>query len=201
MDIGAGNGKVAKLVALSAQKYVAFEQDLTSAAALKELGIVVYSEKFPSARHFAETFDLVVASHSMPLEKADELNKFLKHAWDAVIEGGALITIAFFRDTYSPILTYTNSKKIHDSRYDTLLSSLHRLGNTHIFAVTSNIKTNFVSDIEQIFKPFLFYEHENAGVKGGNRMRKMIWKRFWAGSCFVVPTLHTVTITERQNFI
>jgi predicted RNA methylase len=62
LDIGAGTGSVAVPVASRIPRYLAVEQDPTSARALRNRGLSVLEATFPQP--IAERFDMVVCSQT-----------------------------------------------------------------------------------------------------------------------------------------
>lgn len=92
LDIGAGDGVLAKKLAGEVSQYLAIESNSNYVQKLENLGLEVVNSTFPIT--VDRKFDMVLASHSIPED--EKLHKpFLKNAWDLVNSTGVLLIVTF----------------------------------------------------------------------------------------------------------
>jgi len=106
LDIGAGNGVLARRLRDTYSEYLAIEEKDVFVKQLQEHSIPVLHARFPI--ELSSMYDMILCSHSFP-ESIEEYTPFIETAWKGVAAGGTLLAISFkgsdglekkLRDTY-----------------------------------------------------------------------------------------------------
>lgn len=95
LDIGAGEGTFASMIAAQVRRYVAVEKRPQNAKMLRELGLQVIEQNFPTP--IEGTFDIVLASHSIPTDKM-RLEDFVDHMVAAATDQGTVCIVTHKRE-------------------------------------------------------------------------------------------------------
>jgi SAM-dependent methyltransferase len=199
LDIGAGRGPVAVPVAAAASRYLAVEQDRTSAAALRAAGLDVVEATFPVA--LDETFDLVVSSHSIPEGDVVLYEPFLAGAWKLVASGGMLLIITFKGSNESPIRALSSELLGGtlglDDRYVTMLRILREYGEVEITKIRSHVETDDFASFAELWGSWFWRTGEQrASVEP--MLRAAADARFKDAGRYRVPEEHLVVATVKR---
>ena len=138
LDIGAGGGELAILLASLVERYCAIEQKRSYAASLRRAGLRVIESSFPVA--IEAQFDLVLVSHALPWHSA-EYEPFLQKAWGCVASGGILLGITYdgMQSEWRNFLIACGLSRTASnvSRIEKLSAHLSTLGPTKVDTVTT----------------------------------------------------------------
>ncbi len=141
LDIGAGEGTFASMVASQVPHYLAVEKRKGNADGLRDRGIEVIEQDFPLT--LPQKFDMVLASHSMPSNKK-EAGSFVENLIAATREDGTTCVITYKREKddwdrfMNEVMGENWDKKDYDT-YETLLDVFRHHGNVTVEKVDTNI--------------------------------------------------------------
>ena len=92
LDIGAGEGTFASMIAPQVSRYVAAEKRKKNANTLRDRGLEVIEKDFPFETD--EKFDMVLASHSIPNDKVG-FESFIEDLAKSATANGVVCVITF----------------------------------------------------------------------------------------------------------
>lgn len=153
LDIGAGDGVLAKKLAQRVPKYLAIEQDKRRVDTLKNLDLNVIHSIFP--QHIPEKFDMVLASHSTP-ESEKLIGSFLRNAWEHLNDGGILLIITFkgergeLHNLRKEWVKDEYSKDADEILYHTLLGTLNTYGTVQVHRAVSYFSSDNIDEITKL---------------------------------------------------
>lgn len=190
LDIGAGSGNLALPLARRVATYLAIESDPARAARLAGIGLNVMCARFPTP--IDRTFDLVLASHSIP-EHLDAYVPFLEAAWSLVAPGG-LFLIVTFKGAAGTIAMLRNEllgeRHTHSSEFDCMTQRLSQWGQLSIEAINSYAETADPDDIVAYFASWITGEAA-ARQAIAAEFRRIVEARFCVRpGLYVFPTEH-----------
>jgi SAM-dependent methyltransferase len=138
LDIGAGNGVLAKQLAAAVGTYTAVEHSQENIDALQSLKLSVIADSFPT--YVKDRYDVVLISHAVP-EAAEHLRAFVSTAWHAVAPGGALLIVTF-KGSHGQDVAFINTWRGTDGPadpqlYRALLDTLQQYGEPKRWTATS----------------------------------------------------------------
>lgn len=144
LDIGAGDGYLAKRLAPKVRRYLAMETKSERVAELRRASLSVVEGQFPNIP-VTETFDIVLSSHSLP-EGADDYKPFLEIAWQLVAPGGELVIVTF-KGAHDELWQLTRKLRpgwVDDDqpKYEEMMAILGKWGKPSITSVTSYSATS-----------------------------------------------------------
>ncbi len=102
LDIGAGNGDLAKRISGAVSEYVAVEKNHSNVEVLTRAGVQVHESTWPAQLPLVENdvkshmYDMVLLSHVLSYEK-DEWKNLLHNAWWHVRPNGGVMTLVTYR--------------------------------------------------------------------------------------------------------
>ena len=137
LDIGAGDGVLAKKLNTIVEKYLGIEKNAEWKENLKGLNIT--QGEFPCKIN--GEFDMVLSSHSIPEEKS-LYKAFLEQAWSLVKDGGVLVIVTFKggvlpngrvhdKELSDELLQILNT--FGEIKTKKAISALHGVSHEHIF--------------------------------------------------------------------
>jgi SAM-dependent methyltransferase len=94
LDIGAGNGDLALPLSRLVDSYLAIEPNVSHAAKLRLMNLLVFQVSFPWKTMSTMSFDMVLASHVIPWD-VQESYAFFCTAWQSVNPNGRFIMITY----------------------------------------------------------------------------------------------------------
>lgn len=151
LDIGAGNGSLAIPVAALVKRYVAIEPNHKYASRLRDAGLPVVEEPYPTP--MPDTYDLVIMSHVISYEAANH-QELLSAAWHDVAPGGHLLAVTHRGDQpddWSNLLNaigWTNPTPYRDI-YQEILTLLTSRGTVSVREVVTTLDTDNLEDMLQ----------------------------------------------------
>jgi cyclopropane fatty-acyl-phospholipid synthase-like methyltransferase len=193
LDIGAGNGAVARQIAISVKRYLAVEEDQARAQNLRRAGLDVIHARFPV--EIDQRFDMVVSSHSIPEFDFSYYGPFLGAAWKLLVPGGLLLIITFKGDIGSPVIQLAEELAGRnyqpDRRYPFMIELLKTYGEVIVSRVDSHVESEEFSDIAKFFGHWLWNNAEQE-AQITPRLRTALDSRFRHDGRYRVATPHTV---------
>jgi SAM-dependent methyltransferase len=148
LDIGAGNGTLAKALAARVDNYVAVEHNPGYAERLRQAGLTVIEGSFPAP--ISETFDLVLLSHAISYEKRNH-SALLISAWERVNPAGHLLVVTHRgeKDDWSDLLDAVNMSKLeaYAPIYDEIINLLASYGKTEVRKVITTLDTDSLQNM------------------------------------------------------
>lgn|GEM_PF-7043556 len=165
LDIGSGGDDLPVHLNALVKRYEAIEKRPECAKQLRDSGIKVHEREFPFFG-LESTFDLVLASHSVPWHPS-AYRPFIECAWRKAVSGGRLMLVQYNSDEgseWNDFLVSVGLKKRHTSRVCMLRNWLQSLPNLETFPYQQYVLTAYVASRsrEQLTKALGF-------VYGGGR--------------------------------
>ncbi|MGB3921977.1 MAG: class I SAM-dependent methyltransferase [Minisyncoccia bacterium] len=153
LDIGAGDGPLAKRLAGKVSEYLAVERDSRRAKNLRSLGLNVIHGTFPVKT--GKKFDMVLVSHSIP-ENATFYKPFLKRAWN-LVNGDGILLIITFKGQLGELYKLRREWRATDSQgnrdmepYKLMLKILRSFGGVKIHRAVSEFKSTNLAEIVKL---------------------------------------------------
>ena len=149
LDIGPGDGTLAQQLANNVSRYLAVERNENFLKKLESLGLESVFATFPCP--IEETFDMVLASHSLPEQKS-LYKPFLDTAWKAVRPGGTFL-IASLKGGAGALTKLKSMWRIDESEmidkplFDTMMDILNTYGEVTVHHTVSTLESD---DYEEI---------------------------------------------------
>lgn len=146
LDIGAGNGLISIPLSKKVEFYTAIEQQDSYAQKLREAGLNIIKDDFPTK--LKNKYDLVLISHSLTY-KRDSMEPFIDAAWDLVEPGGRLLIITYRRqhDDWDSLMEAVGEQTLNKLGYDRLFEYLTSLGEVKVKKVITTVKSNNLNDM------------------------------------------------------
>ena len=142
LDVGAGEGTFASMIAPQVNRYVAAEKREENARELRDRGLTVIEQNFPF--EIEDKFDMVLASHSVPDDKAT-IESFIENLVSTTKKDGVVCTITFKREKdlwyefMKGVMSENWDKKNFDT-YEMLLDVLRPYGAVAVEKIDTNIQ-------------------------------------------------------------
>ena len=150
LDIGAGNGLLSIPLSKKVNKYLAIEPNKNFIVKLRENGVSVLEGAFPM--EVPETFDIVLASHSISYQK-NSLEEFIREGWKAVKPGGIFLIITYRGQEDDWTRLMKNLGENHEDRnrvvFGRMIQTLSSLGRVKTRKVITKVKTENLEDMVQ----------------------------------------------------
>lgn len=141
LDVGAGEGTFASMIAPQVAHYVAAEKRPENVEKLRDRGLHVIAESFPFDP--AQKFDMVLASHSIPSDKID-FESFIERLVDAAEKQGIVCVITYKRekDVWYEFMRDIMGENWNGRNFDTyemLLDVLKQYGDVTVEKIDTNV--------------------------------------------------------------
>lgn len=149
LDIGAGDGLLAKMLAPKVKDYLAIESKPKYAANLKHAGLKAIESEFPVA--VDGKFDMVLMSHVISYNRGNH-KVLLPAAWDLVKKGGHMLIITHGNSTtddWGKMLKYLKfgESVSYAITFEDILEEVSKLGQTQVQKVQTTLETDNVEDM------------------------------------------------------
>jgi SAM-dependent methyltransferase len=176
LDVGAGEGTFASMVAPQVEHYVATEKRKENADALRAHGLEVIEKSFPF--EMRGWFDMVLASHSIPNDKKS-LEPFIEHLVNAAAADGTVCVVTYKREKdlwyeFTKDILKENWENKDGDMYEILLDVFKHYGtvtvekvDTSLFAKTprelfDSLRFTYAGKDRELVD--LFNEHKTEGL-------------------------------------
>ena len=192
LDIGAGDGVLAKKLANRVSQYFAIESNKKRAKNFKALGLKVRCTRFP--KKIGKRFDMVLASHSIP-ENKKLYKTFLKTAWNSLNDKGVLLIITFkgqhgeLRNLRNKWRSGKDLKSNDEKLYRVMLNILNIYGKVKIHRAVSRFQSE---NIDEIINLAL----KSIGPKKSNKeacikfLKKLLKTKYFSNGVYFFPHEH-----------
>jgi cyclopropane fatty-acyl-phospholipid synthase-like methyltransferase len=156
LDIGAGRPSMALPLSKHVRRYCAIEASAECVDELRRATLDTIHGRFPVPMD--ETYDFVLASHSLPQHSIEDCSHFLTAAWECTAEDGTMLIVTF-KGNKGPIETLRSEllggPSQPDREFDGIVERCQSMGTTHIKPVNSFIEAHSAADIAEFIAPWL----------------------------------------------
>lgn len=199
LDIGAGRSFLALQLAQKVKKYLAVESSPNLAKQLRDANVSVIEGTFPKV-NIQGTYDLVLASHSIP-ELVGLYKPFLEKAWEIVASKGLLLVITF-KGVRDELFELTNRfrKKWDDTdmlKHDELIKILSTFGEVKTEKVTSHSSTENIEDLLDVLV-FSIGGSEVEKEIYRPKLRRVLEDKYKSGGQYVFPHSHLLLSLQKN---
>lgn len=200
LDIGAGHPVLAVPLSKKVDTYVGVEARPDRVRRLQSAGLEIVEGKFPKVE-IANTFDLVLSSHSIP-EKVYEYSQFLERAWELVHTGGRLVIVTFKGaggDLENLANLLREDRKDRDrQKYDEMMRVLSTFGKVLKEKVTSHSNSE---DVEQMADLLSFSIGGSDDEKSlyRQKLKDILNEKYEVEGKFKFPHKHLVLIVRKPD--
>ena len=149
LDVGAGDGTFTSILAPSLKEVDAVEKREDHAQSLRNKGIKTIAEEFPC--HLDRKYDLVVASHSIPFERA-KTEGFVEALVDAAIEKGTVVVVTYKteKDAWFELMQSALGENWYGQNlghYENVLDVLRSHGPVEVEKVDSEVRAKTADEL------------------------------------------------------
>jgi len=198
LDIGAGDGVLAKRLAEKVKDYTAVEEKEGNIQKLKKLGLVVVPRLFPC--EINGEFDMVLSCHSIP-EQGDLYLPFLKKAWGLVKEGGIFLVVTFKGGEGDIVQLREGFLKrlepVDKELFDEVMGILKQFGTPIIKRVKSKFFSNDSKEIVEIASNSIGGSPEEK-AKYKDKLDKLILSAHKENGKYFFPFEHLFILVEKK---
>ena len=148
LDIGAGNGLLSVPLARLVSTYVAVEPHPRFAETLRDYGLQVIQDYFPTKIN--QRFDFILSSHSINYEQ-DKFRPFIENAWDLLKPKGTLLIVTYRgqADDWTELL-HKLGKNLEDKNrlgYNQIVKLLYSLGTLKLRKVVTYVRASNITEM------------------------------------------------------
>jgi SAM-dependent methyltransferase len=179
LDIGAGDGELAKMIAPAVGSYTALESNAEHVKRLRKLGFRVLADTFPTK--IANAYDFVLCSHSLPYN-ADDAHVFIREAWKLVNSKGQLCIVTY-RDGGAESVWRNfceacglSDDRDYEGRFPKLKHDMHHLreyASLMVTPVTTHVQSKHIEKMLSALS-FVYAEGQAEWLKPWNESRDAI---------------------------
>ncbi|MBL7045239.1 MAG: class I SAM-dependent methyltransferase [Parcubacteria group bacterium] len=209
LDIGAGGGLLSIPLSKEVNRYLAIEQKEEYVEKLKDAGLEVVHGEFPT--EVDESFDMVLASHSLNSYRKGNFESFAKEAFKLVNKGGVLLIITYRgqEDDWTNLMDDLGVKKkefevkIGDYNrigYNTLIGLLNSLGEIKTRKVITKVETDNIEDMVQVLSFVFSYgkkEKEEQFIALRPKLEKILNSQYKNDNGYYFPFQHFFITTKK----
>lgn len=199
LDIGAGQPLLALPLSQKVKKYLAVESSPNIAKQLRDANVSVIEGTFPKV-NIQGTYDLVLASHSIP-ERVGLYKPFLEKAWSCVASGGLLLIITF-KGVNDDLFLLTNRlrKNWTDEdalKYKEVLSVLSTFGAVEVEQITSHSVSEHTEDMADVLT-FSIGGTEQEKAEYRSELTRILEEKYKNGTKYIFPHEHLVLSVQKK---
>lgn len=199
LDIGAGQSFLALQLSQKVEKYLAIESTPKSAQKLRDANVQVIEGTFPEV-DIQGTYDLVLASHSIP-ERVELYQSFFTKAWSHVALGGLLLVITF-KGVKDELFVLT--KRLREScsdddtlKYEAMIKILSTLGKIKMEKIVSCSGADNIEDMTN-FLTFSIGGTWSEKVAYRPELKRIIEEKYKSGTQYIFPHTHLVFSVKKN---
>lgn len=201
LDIGAGNGSLSIPLSKKVRRYLAVEPNENFVSRLREAGLEVVGNKFPSI--ISDTFDMALSSHSISY-KRDSFKPFITKAWKLVKPRGVFLIITFRgqEDDWTRLMKDLGENHEDKNRvgFNQIIEILSSIGKVKTRKVITQLKTDNLEDMMQALsfvasggKP----EKKESFMKNRSRLEKTLNLKYRKNNDYSFPFQHFFIMTKK----
>lgn len=206
LDVGAGEGTFASMIAPQVAHYVAVEKRKKNVSALRDRGLEVIEKDFPF--EVDTKFDMVLASHSIPNDTSG-FEEFIERLVSSAAPNGTVCVITYKtdKDPWYQLMHDVMGENWHAKNYDTyemLFDVLKQHGDVHVEKIDTTVRGKTARELFAAMR--FIYAGKNPGLAhmfNGHRAKILVWinqncKSAHAGYEFPFYQ-YVVTLKKGQN--
>ena len=201
LDIGAGNGRLASLIAPEVSRYTAVESSTKYVAKLRARGLEVVDGEYPVPVN--GSYDAVLLSHVVSY-KTRNYRTIIPSAWECVEQGGILLLVTHRgeRNDWSELVEAIGMPKTEENQtgYDEILALLRARGASEIRRVVTRLESQSLDDMLQAmaFVAAAGRPQEFSHFMSRRKLLvEILERRYKSGSVYSFPFTHIFICTKK----
>lgn len=203
LDIGAGDGSLAPLLARKVSKYVAIESKEKYIANLRAAGLEAVQADFPAP--VDGRYDLVLMSHVISYNRGNQ-EALISAAWKSVAPGGHLLVVTHGNsqeDDWEKLLRYIGfgeAEKFAITFAD-IVAAMEEYGHTEIEKVETTIETENVTDLLEALNFIASGSNTARSERFMNKsdsIERYLTDNYFNGSTFAFPFQHLFVSIQKK---